>query len=222
MGFRCLDCKRGSLITARHNELRDGVADLDGKSLTPLHVRDDPLIFAGRAVKRTKAKSAGASGTTDRDGEPPSEVMEQKGDLLICDLWKNGMNSVHNMCVVNTDEKSHSAKTPEKCLQEAERGKKWMYLEACLQQSRDFYPIVASVDGLLGVETTATLKRLASRLSTKQKQPYSKTCGYIKIRIATTLVRATHPCIRRSRVPAHRIIVQRTQWEYGAGMNLFR
>ena len=39
-----LDCKKGGLVTARHNKLRDGVADLAGKSSTPSHVRNDPLI----------------------------------------------------------------------------------------------------------------------------------------------------------------------------------
>ena len=97
-----------------------------------------------------------------------------------------------------------------------------MYLEACLQQRRHFSPFVASVDRLLGVEATATLKRLVSCLSTKWKQSYSKTCGYVKIRIVITLVRAIHRCIRGSRVPAHWIRVQRHQWEYGSGINLFR
>ena len=81
------------------------------------------------------------------------------------------------MRVMNTDAKYHTAKTPDKCLQDAERGNKQMYMEACLQQSQNFSPFVASVDGMLGVEDTETLKRLASRLSTKWKQPYSKTCG---------------------------------------------
>ena len=40
-----LDCKRGGLVTACHNELCDGVSDLAGKSFTPSHVRDDPLIL---------------------------------------------------------------------------------------------------------------------------------------------------------------------------------
>ena len=40
-----LDCKKGGLVTARHNELRDGVADLAGKAFTPAHVLDDPLIY---------------------------------------------------------------------------------------------------------------------------------------------------------------------------------
>ena len=39
-----LDCKRVSLVTARHNEIHDGVADLVGKAFTPSHVHDNPLI----------------------------------------------------------------------------------------------------------------------------------------------------------------------------------
>ena len=163
-------------------------------------------------MKRTKDTPAGAL---------PPEVTE-KGDLLIHDLWQNGTDSVHAMRVVNTDAKSHNAKTPEKCLQEAERWKKRIYLEACLQQSRKFSTFVASADGLLGVEATATLKRLASRLATKWKQPYLKTCGYVKSRIVITLVGASHRCIRVSWVQAHRISVQRPQWEDCAGLNLFR
>ena len=97
-----------------------------------------------------------------------------------------------------------------------------MYLEACLQQRRHFSPFVASVDGLLGVEATAYLKRIASRLATKWLQIYSKTFVYLKSRVAITLARATHCCLRGSRVPAHRISVQRPQWEDGAGLNLFR
>ena len=155
-------------------------------------MRDDPLIYSGRAVKRTKAAPAG----TNRDSSPTTaqlpEVTEQKGGLLIRDLWQQGTHSVHDMCVVNTDAPTHQKKDPEKCLHEAEQRKKKMYMEACLQQRQHFYPFVASVEGLLGVEATATLKRIASRLAIKWKQSYSKTCGYIKNRIAINLVRATH------------------------------
>ena len=58
-------------------------------------------------------------------------------------------------------------------------------------------------DIIYGVEEMETLKIISSRLATKWRQPYSRTCGYVKIRIAITLVRATHWCIRVSRVPAH-------------------
>ena len=53
-----LGCKKGGLVTACHNKLCDGVADLAGKAFSPSYVRDDPLIYSGRAVKRTKAAPA--------------------------------------------------------------------------------------------------------------------------------------------------------------------
>ena len=51
-------------------------------------------------------KPAGPSDTTDPDGTPP-EATEQKGDLLLQDLWQNGTDSVHNMRIVNTDAKCY-------------------------------------------------------------------------------------------------------------------
>ena len=71
------------------------------------------------------------------------------------------------MRVVNTDAKSYWEKSHEKCLEEAEKSQKKIYLERSLQQHRHFSPFVASVDGLLGVEATATLKRKTSCLASK-------------------------------------------------------
>ena len=102
------------------------------------------------------------------------------------------------------------------------RGEENIYLEACLQQNWHFSPFVASVDSLMGVEAMATLKRLAILLATKCKQSYSKTCGYVKIRIVINLVRATHRCIQGSWVSAHWISMQRPQWEDGVRINFFR
>ena len=104
-------------------------------------MRDNPLIFSSRAVKRTKATAARDVGTTYQSGAPPPEVKEHKGNLLIHNLWQNETDSVHDMRVANTDAKSHMAKSVEKCLQEAERGNKMMYFEACLQQHRPSSPI---------------------------------------------------------------------------------
>ena len=67
-----------------------------------------------------------------------------------------------------------------------------MYLEACPQKPQHFLPFVAFVDGLLGVNVGSTLKRLASHLETKWRQPCYRTGIYVKIRIAIALVRATH------------------------------
>ena len=84
-------------------------------------------------MSRTKPVPAGST-KTDPTRETPAapEVTEQKGDLLIRDLWQQGTDSVHDMHVVNTDVLSYLRKALEKCLHEAEKGKKKMYLEACL------------------------------------------------------------------------------------------
>ena len=83
-----LDCKTGGLFTARHNELRDGVADLECKAFTPSHVRNDPLIYSGCSVNRTKSKPAGSDGNSNNAVVQPPEVTEQKGNLLIRELWQ--------------------------------------------------------------------------------------------------------------------------------------
>ena len=107
-----LDCKRGRLVMARNNKIRDGVADLARKAFTPSYVRNDPLIFICCAMKRPKAKPAIYKTTTVPADTPPLEATEQKGDIMIRDLRKNGTDSFHNMHVVNTYPKSHLAKTP--------------------------------------------------------------------------------------------------------------
>ena len=171
-------------------------------------MRDEPLIFAGCSAKRTKAEPAMFK---IKPSAQQLQSTEKKGYLLINELWKKGTYSVHDMHVVNIDAKSHSAKTPEKCLQEAERKNKKMHQETCLQKRQHFPPFVNSVDGLMGVEVAANLKNISRRLTTKWRQPYSRTCGYVKSRIVITLVRATHRCIQEYRVPEHKISVQRMQ-----------
>ena len=61
------------------------------------------------------------------------------------------MDSIHNMCVMNTGAISYQSKTPEKCLDNAEHEKKKKYLHACLEKRRNFTPFVASMDGILWI-----------------------------------------------------------------------
>ena len=116
------------------------------------------------------------------------------------------------MLVVNTETLYHRKKSPDKILHMIEEEKKKKYLEACLQKRYHFSPFVISVDSLLGVEAEATVKCIAICLVTKWKQPYSRTCVYIKNRVTITLARSTHHCIRGSWVMANNISVQHLQW----------
>ena len=51
------------------------------------------------------------------------------------------------------------------------------------------------MEGLIGVEAEATLKLDASRFMQKWKDLYLRTCWYMKIRVAITLVTSIHRCI---------------------------
>ena len=53
--MHALDCNKGGLVTAHHNGLSDGVADLVIKSFNPKYMHGDPLIFVGPAVEIPKA-----------------------------------------------------------------------------------------------------------------------------------------------------------------------
>ena len=126
------------------------------------------------------------------------------------------------MRVVNTDALSHLKKSLDKCIQTAENENKKKYTESCLQQRHQFTPLVVSVDGIPNVEADYMLKRISIRLATKCKKPYSRMCGYVKSMVAIILARVTHRCIWGAWMLAHKISVQRPQWEYGTSLHLFR
>ena len=90
-----------------------------------------------------------------------------KGGLLIRYIWKQGTDSIHDIHVVNIDAVSYQTQTPDKCLETADKEKKNKYLDACLKHRRHSTPFVSLVDGLLRVESEATLKCISIRLATK-------------------------------------------------------
>ena len=73
-------------------------------------------------MKRTKSAPARAGGTSNNAAVQPPEATDQKGDLLIRDLWQQGTDSVHDMRAVNTATPRRRTKDPAKFLNEAERG----------------------------------------------------------------------------------------------------
>ena len=74
----------------------------------------------------------------------------------------------------NLNAGSYLRMTPEKELAKAEKEKKDLYLQACLERIRNFTPMVYSADGIPGAEALAAQKRLAALLSYKLKREYSE------------------------------------------------
>ena len=78
--------------------------------------------------------------------------------------------------------------TPEKALAKAEKEKKDLYLQACLDRRRNFNPMVYSADRIPGAEALAVQKRLAALLSYKLKREYSEMCGFVQARMSLAIV----------------------------------
>jgi hypothetical protein len=66
------------------------------------------------------------------------------------------------------------------------------------------------------------LKKLSARLAEKTGKSYATVCGYVNAQMSIAIVRATHLCLRGSRVPTSQMSGRRPQWEDGAGLGLFR
>ena len=95
--------------------------------------------------------------------------------------------------------------TPEKALAKAEKEKKDLYLQACLEHRSTFTPMVYSADRIPGAEALAAQKRSATLLSYKLKREYSEMCGFVRERMSLAIVRSNSlllcgPCDKGARI----------------------
>ena len=88
-------------------------------------------------------------------------------------------------------------------------------------KSVSYLPFFGSVNRILGADSKAMLKLIASCLVAKWRQSYYCICGYVKIRVTITMVRNTCWCIQGSQETMIWIIIHQPQWEDGDGINLY-
>ena len=144
---------------------------------------------------------------------------------MVRGLWHRGTDCILDVCVTDVDAASYQTQRPDKVLAKHEKRKKAKYLQACLDNRRHFTPFIVSTDGLLGAEAKApVLTKLSTVLAAKWDRPYSVARGFVNARISFAIARATHLCLRGSRVPArHMSYPRHVQWHgNGAGLRLFR
>ena len=185
-----LDCKKGGLVTLRHNEIRDVLYDVS--SLAWSQVIKEPLV---------------------KEAQDGSDALI--GDISIRGVWQPQSTTILDVRVVDSDAPSYVRKPPLQILKTAEREKKSKYQEACNSIHSSFTPLCMTVDGLLAPETNFFLKRLADRLSTKWDRPYSTVIYWIRTRLSFALLRATNLCIRGTRSKIRTI-----NMEDGAGITI--
>ena len=85
------------------------------------------LCRAGGGEAKDKAKGKVMEAPSPEEGE-------EKGGILIQNLWTQGTESIHDIRVMSTDAVSYQSKTTKKCIETAKRENKKNYLNACLNK----------------------------------------------------------------------------------------
>jgi hypothetical protein len=143
---------------------------------------------------------------------------ELRGDLTVHGFWTRGQTAIFDVCI--TDQPSNWNTDPSKVLLRHKKEKKTKYGELCIAKCRTFTPLVFSIDGLLGKEATAALKRLATSLAAKWKRSYSEICGFVRSRLSIALVRSSSRCLRADRNSSLRF--RNPTWDSDTGLGLYR
>ena len=148
--------------------MKDVAANLASKAFTPLQICYDLLIHTGCCVQRCKAFLANISDETNHTvwgvkNNPTDRVDSgERVYILVCCLWNSGVGIIHDMRAVNTDYPSYTLWVLEKVISSSEKENNKKYMETFIEQQRHISPFSCSVYGLLGNESYARLKRLAS------------------------------------------------------------
>ena len=194
-----LQCKKGNLVSLRHDDLKAVWEELLAEATKPSLVRDEPYII-GRAREEPPGP--------DHVPEP-----ELRGDISTHGFWRRGIDTIFDVSVTDTDCSTYLGHDPGTVLAGRERFKRRKYGAICEDQRRHFTPLVYSVDGLVADKAIRAQKRLAKLLSIKWRKVHSACCGFVSARISITLVRTTSICLRNSRL-------YRTRWktiDWGSG-----
>ena len=146
----------------------------------------------GEADGGTETVGQTVNGATRLVGQPGQVVVsaESRADVSAHGFWKRGTTAIFDIRIVNLDAGSYLHMMSKKALAKAEKEKKDLYLQACLEHRRTFTPMVYSADGIPGAEALAAQKRLATLLSYKLKREYSEMCGFVRARISLAIVRS--------------------------------
>ena len=180
-----LSCPKGGYPTIRHNEIRDLTATLLSEVCHSVSIEPELQPITGENFTYATANVQD----------------EARSDIAANGFWGSRFErTFFDVRVFNPLAPSNCHFKPNSCYRHHENIKKRAYEERCLEvEHASFTPLVMSVTGGLGKIATVTYKRLASRLSTKWDQPYSRVMGWLRCKLSFSLLRSAIFCIRGSR-----------------------
>ena len=151
------------------------------------------MINNGRGLNDATQRR-GTQGSGNQAGK------EARGDVLIHGLWETGTLCVLDVCITDTDQPSYKDDSSKKVLEGHVKRKKNKYLQACFDRRRTFTPLVYSVDGMACKEARSFEKRITSLLADKWDRSYSELVGYVRGRMAMSILRSNSVCLRGAQV----------------------
>lgn len=166
-----LCCKKGGLITRRHNEIRDLFCDLCQHAWG--NVVKEPIISEGDFGLR--------------------------GDLSCRGVWDAQKEALFDIRVVDTDAPSYISRPVTSVLKSAEDEKIRKYSNDCELRHATFTPLVTSVDGVFAPQMSTFIKHLGAAIADRWNKSFSVVMGWLRSRIIIAIIRATSMCIRGTR-----------------------
>ena len=156
-----MNCKRGGLVTIRHNNIRDFEANLLRQVCNDVEC-EPPL--------------------QPLDGEQITGLIgdEARPDIRACGFWRPGQNAFFDIRVTNTNSASQANLTTEKIYGKHEKEKKRNYNQRIMDiEHGTFSPLVYSVNGGIAPECEKFHQHLAERIANKSGEKYSHVSAWI-------------------------------------------
>ena len=101
-----------------------------------------------------------------------------------------------DITIINLNAGSYLCMTPKNDLIHAEKDKKDLHLQACLECKRSFTAMVYSSEKTPKAEALAVQKGISALLSINLKKEYFELCGFMREKISIVIVRSNTLLLR--------------------------
>jgi len=171
-----LNCKKGGLVVARHNESRD--LNIDLLKMTGLsQLTREPILKE-----------------SDSDGKGGLRL-----DWGVRGFWEFQREALFDIRIINADATSYCTSLIQSLFDDARNEKRSKYGPAAEDRRACFTPILATCEAIFDHEAIVYMKRLATLLASKWSKHYSQIYGWLKARMQVCVLRSVSLCIRGSR-----------------------
>ena len=183
-------CPFGGFPSLRHNDIRDSTACLLSEVCHNVALELSPMPLSGERLRHKTANT--------EDGACL--------DIRAQGFWgERHQSAFFDVRVFNPFAPSNTNFTPESVYKRHENDKRRNYEERVREvEHGSFTPLVFSATGGMGKPATVMYQRLASLLSVKRAQSYSKTMSWLRCQLTFSLLRSAITCIRGSRSAMNR------------------